>query len=136
MRRKRGDLLVVGFDERPVHDAEFDGVLAGRAQINVDDGVQLGQRIGQLAVSVCQRVSVACADFVQHFEEQGLLALEMAIQDRFGDAGGARRSFRSSCSGSRASRTAAWPGPAVAACDRPCAFEAHSWAAQSCDVEG
>ena len=88
------DLLVVGLDEGAVHDAELDGVDPGAAQVHVGDGVQLGQRVervGRLGVPALQGRR---PDLLQHLQEQRLLAAEMAVQHRLGDARGRRDLLR------------------------------------------
>ncbi len=75
-------------DQRAVHDLEFEGTFAGGADVDVGDGVQLGQRVAQLRRFGGPAGQRRLADLLQHLQKQGLFVLEMAVQHRFRHPGG------------------------------------------------
>src|SRR5262249_21301157 len=79
-----GDLLVVGLDQGAMHDAELQGVFARRAEIDIDDGMELGERVGEQGGFRLPAMQGGLANLLEDFQEQGFLALEMAIKDRLG----------------------------------------------------
>lgn len=83
-----GDFGIVGFDERAVHDAKFESVFAGAAEIEIDDDPQFFERVGDRAGAFGETQDGRLSDLLENFEKKGLLTFEVPIEHRLRNAGG------------------------------------------------